>query len=123
MDERGNAVKSEKILLGLTALFLVVLLALFFRDRAAAEAAPVAVETERDAAQETFMPDVSPLNINTASEEELATLPGIGGVLARRIVDYRTEHGPFEAEEDLLKVSGIGERKLAELDGRITAGG
>ena len=50
MDERGNAVKSEKILLGLTALFLVVLLALFFRDRAAAEAAPVAVETERDAA-------------------------------------------------------------------------
>ena len=123
MDERGNAVKSEKILLGLTALFLVVLLALFFRDRAAAEAAPVAVETERDAAQETFMPDVSPLNINTASEEELASLPGIGGVLAGRIVDYRTEHGPFEAEEDLLKVSGIGERKLAELDGRITAGG
>ena len=123
MDERGNAVKSEKILLGLTALFLVVLLALFFRDRAAAEAAPVAVETERDAAQETFMPDVSPLNINTASEEELATLPGIGGVLAGRIVDCRTEHGPFEAEEDLLKVSGIGERKLAELDGRITAGG
>ena len=58
-----------------------------------------------------------------ASEEELATLPGIGGVLAGRIVDYRTEHGPFEAEEDLLKVSGIGERKLAELDGRITAGG
>ena len=123
MDERGNAVKSEKNFAGTDGAVSGCFAGAVFRDRAAAEAAPVAVETERDAAQETFMPDVSPLNINTASEEELATLPGIGGVLAGRIVDYRTEHGPFEAEEDLLKVSGIGERKLAELDGRITAGG
>ena len=42
-------------------------------------------------------------------------------MLAERIVDYRTEHGPFEAAEDLTEVSGIGERKLAELEGRITA--
>ena len=123
MDERGNAVKAEKILLALTALFLGLLLILFFRDRAAAEAAPVAVETERAAPQETFMPDVSPVDINAASAEELAELPGIGLVLARRIVDYRTEHGPFAAAEELLYVSGIGEKKLAELEGRITAAG
>ena len=121
MDERGNAVKSEKILLGLTALFLVVLLALFFRDRAALGAAPVALETETAVPQESFMPDVQPLDVNAASAEELAELPGIGRVLAERIVDYRTEHGPFEAAEDLTEVSGIGERKLAELEGRITA--
>ena len=121
MDERGNAVKCEKILLGLTALFLAILLALFFRDRAALTAAPVTVETENAVSQETFMPDVSPLDINAASAEELAGLPGIGAVLAERIVYYRTEHGSFEMVEDLMSVSGIGEKKLAELEGRITA--
>lgn len=120
MDERGNTVKCEKILLGFTALFLAFLLALFFRDRAALEAAPVTVETETAVSQEAFMPDARPLNINAASAEELAALPGIGEVLAGRIVDYRTEHGPFTAVEDLTKVSGIGEKKLSELEGHIT---
>lgn len=122
MDERGNTVKCEKILLGLTALFLVFLLALFFRDRAALGAAPVTVETETAVSQESFMPDVSPLDINGASAEELAALPGIGEVLAQRIVDYRAANGPFETVEDLTKVSGIGEKKLAGLEGRITVG-
>lgn len=121
MDERGNAVKCEKILLGLTGLFLAFLLVVFFLDRAALKAAPVTVETETAASQESFMPDVSPLDINSASAAELAALPGIGEVLARRIVDYRTANGPFGAVEDLLSVSGIGEKKLAELEGRITA--
>ena len=122
MDERGNTVKCEKILLGLTALFLTFLLALFFRDRAAAEAAPVTVEAETAVPQETFMPDVSPLDINSAPVEVLAELPGIGEVLAERIVEYRAEHGPFKTVEELTEVSGIGERKLAELEGRVTAG-
>ena len=69
-----------------------------------------------------FMPDVSPLDINAAAAEELAALPGIGEVLAGRIVAYREEHGPFAAVEDLTEVSGIGEKKLAELEGRITVG-
>ena len=122
MDARGNTVKCEKILLGFTALFLAFLLVLFFRDRAAMEAAPVTVETETAVSQGSFMPDVSPLDINAAAAEELAALPGIGEVLAGRIVAYREEHGPFAAVEDLTKVSGIGEKKLAELEGRITVG-
>ena len=122
MDERGNAVKCEKILLGFTALFLAFLLVLFFRDRAALEASPVVVETETAVPQESFMPDVSPLDINSATAEELAGLPGIGTVLAERIVEYRAEYGPFETAEDLSKVSGIGEAKLAALEGRITVG-
>lgn len=52
------------------------------------------------------------VNINIATVEELMTLPGIGEVLAGRIVVYREEHGAFESVEELLNVSGIGEKKL-----------
>ncbi|KUG04270.1 late competence protein comea, dna receptor [hydrocarbon metagenome] len=52
------------------------------------------------------------VNINQASAEELANkLSGIGPVLAQRIIDYRTSHGPFQKIEDLQQVSGIGEKK------------
>ena len=55
---------------------------------------------------------ILPLDINQASKEELCALSGIGEVLAGRIVDYRTENGPFTLIDDLLNVSGIGEKKL-----------
>ena len=60
------------------------------------------------------------LNINTATAEEFDALPGIGAVLAQRIVDYRTEIGGFKAVEELVQVSGIGDAKLAELLDLIT---
>lgn len=55
------------------------------------------------------------LSLNQATEGELADLPGIGPVLAGRIVGHRERSGPFRTVEDLLEVSGIGERTLAEL--------
>ena len=60
--------------------------------------------------------------MNTAGVEELDRLPGIGEVLAGRIIAYRDEHGPFESVEDLLAVSGIGEQTCDELRGLITFG-
>lgn len=60
------------------------------------------------------------LNINTATAEEFDALPGIGLVLAQRIIAYREEAGGFQAVEELLKVSGIGESKLAEILDLIT---
>lgn len=60
------------------------------------------------------------LNLNTATAAELETLPGIGAVLAQRIVDYRTEHGPFSAVEDIMKVSGIGDKKYEAIESLIT---
>ena len=55
------------------------------------------------------------VDLNTASASELTTLPGVGPVLAARIIEYRTERGPFTEMEDLLEVSGIGESRLALL--------
>jgi competence protein ComEA len=55
------------------------------------------------------------IDLNRAGVDELEGLPGVGPVLAERIVAYRTDHGPFQAIEDLLSVSGIGERKLESL--------
>lgn len=55
------------------------------------------------------------VNLNTAGEAELQTLPRVGPVLAARIIAWRTEHGPFQRAEDLDAVPGIGEAMLAAL--------
>lgn len=119
METRQTPAWGEGALLGLTGLFLCLLLGLFLRDRAALEA-PASVETARTVPVEEVRPDPSPMNLNAAGTEALAALPGIGEELARRIVEYREEHGPFAAVEDLTNVSGIGQGKLAALEELVT---
>jgi competence protein ComEA len=55
------------------------------------------------------------LELNTASAQDLEALPGIGPVLAGRIIQHRETHGPYKTLEDLLAVPGIGKKKLAQL--------
>jgi competence protein ComEA len=64
---------------------------------------------------------VSRVNVNTASADELATLPGIGPSYAKRIVDYREKNGPFKRVEDLLNVQGIGEKTLEKIRDKVVA--
>ena len=68
----------------------------------------------------TEAPDVELININTASLEELDSLPGIGPTIAQRIIDYRDENGPFNTIEDIQNVSGIGPSTFDEIKDLIT---
>jgi competence protein ComEA len=60
------------------------------------------------------------VNINSAGVSDFDSLPGIGPVLAQKIVDYRQQHGPFRSIEDLMKVSGIGQAKFDSLKDLVT---
>jgi competence protein ComEA len=60
-------------------------------------------------------PTGAPLDVNTATLEELETLPGVGPVLGQNILDYRAANGPFATVDQLADVSGIGDVRLAEL--------
>lgn len=60
------------------------------------------------------------VNINTATQEELETLPSIGEVRAQAIIAYREEHGGFRTTDELMEVSGIGEKIFADIAPHIT---
>ena len=60
------------------------------------------------------------VNINTAGEKELETLPGVGKTTAEKIITYREEHGRFESIEDIMKVPSIGESKFKKMADKIT---
>ncbi len=64
----------------------------------------------------------APVDLNTASAEALTAIPGIGAVMAERIVAWREQNGPFERVEDLLKVKGIGDKSLDKLRPYVKVG-
>jgi competence protein ComEA len=57
----------------------------------------------------------APVALNTATVDQLDTLPGVGPVLAQHIIDYRTQHGGFRSVDELREVNGIGDRRFADL--------
>ncbi|GEC92162.1 ComEA family DNA-binding protein [Brevibacillus brevis] len=59
------------------------------------------------------------ININTATVEELMSLPGIGEARAKAIVDYRSKQGPFRSADDLKQIEGIGEKMFARIKDRL----
>jgi competence protein ComEA len=62
----------------------------------------------------------SKININTATLEELKTLPRVGDAIAQRIIDYREKNGPFRDIKDIKNVSGIGDKMFENLKDKIT---
>jgi competence protein ComEA len=57
----------------------------------------------------------APIPLNTATADQFDSLPGVGPVLARHIIDYRTAHGGFRSVDELREVNGIGDRRFADL--------
>jgi competence protein ComEA len=62
------------------------------------------------------------VNINTASVEQLTTLPGVGPKLAARIVEYRQKSGSFRSTQELMNVQGIGEKNFAKIEAWLSVG-
>jgi competence protein ComEA len=60
------------------------------------------------------------INLNLATAEDLESLPGIGEVLAQRILEHRESNGPFTSVDQLLEVSGIGEARLEDIRDEVT---
>jgi competence protein ComEA len=77
-----------------------------------------------ESAVQTGSPGVTtpavPIDLNTATAAQLDQLPGVGPVLAQRIVDHRTQHGAFRSVDELRQVSGIGDAKFADVKGLVT---
>lgn len=98
--------------------------ALYAPATTAPVAATVSPSSSSSASPETTAPgtaaDSLPININTATAAQLDLIPGVGPVLAQRIIALRTELGGFSHIEDLLDVKGIGEKTLEELKPYIT---
>lgn len=62
------------------------------------------------------------INLNTATVQQLDSLPGIGAKVAARIVEYRQKNGQFKKIEDLMNVKGIGEKNFLRIKDRLTVG-
>ena len=113
----------EKTILAVTAAFLLLTIGYFLGGRGSEAPYTVDVQTIRseEASQDVSVSDVSQrININTATAEQLQTLPGIGPTKAANIVADRESNGPFRIPEDLMRVSGIGEATLNQILELIT---
>lgn len=129
MKKQGSA-----LLLALTLVFASFSLGFFSGRNFAGSSVQVStLSTTSPIATEESTPPDSPvseptsheglINVNTADQQTLMLLPGVGEVLSQRIIDYRNKNGPFSSLRDLLNVSGIGEQKLEAIIPLATVGG
>lgn len=128
-------IKISAILAVVTALFAGFTLGLFVGRNSGSGTVTLAVPAQMQTAPATAPTTAAlaetateetisfPVNINTADADTLTALPGIGKVLAERIVAYRQQNGPFRAIEEITNVEGIGEKKAEAIFELIAVGG
>lgn len=118
-----NLERAERIIIAFLVIGLLAALGVVVY-RARRPSPPLEITRFDHLSYKTATPPVSealsPVNINTATEDELTGLGGVGQVLAGRIVAYREAHGRFLAPRDLMQVKGIGEATFTRNKDRIT---
>ena len=117
--------KAEKMILMLTLLVLVFVLGVHLgtrrsRDNFTIQTQPRTEHTLQESTDGAV--NSAKVNINTADKETLQTLPGIGEVLAERILDYRRTHGTFASIDEITRVEGIGNGIFSRICTLITTG-
>jgi competence protein ComEA len=85
------------------------------RERLSATNSQALSQTERPPSK----PTQSCVNLNTATAEELTRLPGVGEVIAARIIAYRERHGPFRRPEEIIIIEGFSEKKYRAITGML----
>lgn len=104
------------------ALLLIVALVAIVSVPAVAQKAPASSPKSPAGAVKSTASAAAPVNLNTATQAQLETLPGIGAKAAQRILEYRQKNGSFRKIEDLMNVKGIGEKSFLKLKPLITVG-
>jgi competence protein ComEA len=99
------------------ALLIIAAVVALAAAGAAADQKTAAPAAKSSAAKATAS---SPVNLNTATQAQLETLPGIGAKVAERILEHRQKNGNFKKVEDLMNVKGIGEKAFLKLKPLLT---
>ena len=94
--------------------FVIAMLLLTSASLAAAE------QQEKPVASRASAAPAAPVNLNTATQAQLESLPGIGAATAKRILEYRQKTGTFKKIEELMNVKGIGEKSFLKLKPHVT---
>lgn len=125
--------KGQIILISIWAMLICILFGVFIgrnfpgkyiqleQDKASPAAQTISAEILP--VEETVSSNDGKIDLNTATLTQLMDLPGIGEVLAGRILDYRNTEGPFTSIEDLINVEGIGVKKLEQITPFVRIGG
>jgi competence protein ComEA len=102
------------------ALFMVLALVAIAALPAAAQQKAANRSSKPAASRSAAAAPSAPVNLNTATQAQIETLPGIGPKVAQRIIEYRQKNGPFKKIEDLMNVKGVGEKSFLKLKPYLT---
>ena len=120
-----NKKTAAAVVLAILVAVLVFCLGYLFGFNRASSVFPMTVTpvTADSAVAEENPEPQGPVDLNSAEQEELELLPGIGPATAEKIIAYRKAHGPFTSIEQIMNVEGIGEKKFEEMREFISIGG